>query len=49
MIPVDIRNVNNLSNFSVKMKPQIPDGCPCIFCRAFLCQAGYIKLTDAWD
>ena len=29
MIPTDIRNVNNLSDFTLKIKSWIPDGCPC--------------------
>ena len=29
VIPEDIRNVNNLSDFTLKIKSWIPDGCPC--------------------
>ena len=33
MIPADIRNVNNLSDFTLKIKSWIPDACPCNLCR----------------
>ena len=43
MISADIRSVNNLSDFTLKIKSWIPDGCPCNLCRAFICQVVYIN------
>ena len=43
MIPADIRNVNNLSDFTLKIKSWIPDACPCNLCRPYICQVGYIN------
>ena len=40
MIPADIRNVNNLSDFTLKIKSWVPDGCPCKLCRTYICQVG---------
>ena len=45
MIP-DIRNVNNLSDFTLKIKSWTPDGCPCNLFRAYICQVGYINVSD---
>ena len=39
MIPADIRNVNNLSDFTLKIKSWIPDRSPCNLCRVYICQA----------
>ena len=44
MIPVDIRNVNNLSYFTLKIKSWILDGSPGNLCRAYICEVGYINL-----
>ena len=52
MIPGDIsiRNVNNLSDFPLKIKSWVPDGCPCNLCRAHICEVGYIhKLMSQTD
>ena len=53
MIPADIRNINNLSDFTLKIKSWKPDGCPCKLCRAYICQVGYINylmsLTDSFS
>ena len=38
MVPVDIRNVSNVSDFS-----WIPDACPCNLCRPYICQVEYIN------
>ena len=43
MIPADIRNVNNLSDFTLKIKSWVPDGCPCKLCRTYICQVEYIN------
>ena len=43
MIPADIRNVNNLSDFTLKIKSWVPDGCPCKLCRTYICQVGHIN------
>ena len=43
MIPAGIRNVNNLSDFTLKIKSWIPDGCPCNLCQAYISQVGYIN------
>ena len=43
MIPTDIRNVNNLSDFTLKIKSWLLDGCPCELCRAYICQVGKIN------
>ena len=49
MIPADIRNVNNLSDFTLKIKFWIPDSCPCNLCRALFMSSGVYKLTDVSD
>ena len=43
MILADIRNVNNLSDFTSKIKPWIFDGCPSNLCRAYIYHVGYIN------
>ena len=43
MKPADIRNVNNLSDFTLKIKSWIPDACPYNLCRPYICQVGYIN------
>ena len=43
MIPVDIRSVTNLSDFTVKIQSGILDSCPYNLYRAYICQVGYIK------
>ena len=43
MIPADIRNVNNLSDFTLKIKSWIPDACLCNLCRPYICQVRYIN------
>ena len=43
MIPADIRNVNNFSDFILKIAIWIPDGCPGNLCIACICQVGYIN------
>ena len=43
MIPADIRNINNLSDLTLKIHSWVPDGCPCTLCRAYICQVGYIN------
>ena len=42
-IPVDIRNVNNLSDFTLKIKSWIPGACPYNLWRPYICQVGYIN------
>ena len=53
MIPADIKNVNNLSDFTLKIESWIPDGCHCRLFRAYICQVGYINylisLTDSFS
>ena len=36
MIPADIKNVNNLSDFTLKVQPWIFDACPCNLCRCYV-------------
>ena len=43
MIPADIRKVINLSDFNLKIKSWIPDGCLCNICHAYTCKVGYIN------
>ena len=43
MIPANIGNVNNLLDFTLKIKSWKPDGCTCNLCWACLLQVGYIK------
>ena len=43
MIPADIRNVNNLLDFALKIKSWVAYGCPCNLCRTYICQVGYIN------
>ena len=43
MIPADIRNVNNLSDFTLKIKSWISDGCPRNLSWAYIYQVGYIN------
>ena len=43
MISADIRNVNNLSDFPLKIKSWIPDACPCNLYRAYIFQVGYMN------
>ena len=43
MIPVNIRNANNLSDFTLKIKSWKPDDCTCNLYQACLLQGGYIK------
>ena len=43
MIPADTRNVNNLSEFTLKIKSWIPDASPCNLCRSYVSQVRYIN------
>ena len=43
MMSAYIRNVNNLSDFTLKIKSWIPDACPCNLCPPYVCQVGYIN------
>ena len=43
MIPVDVRNVNNLSDFTLKIESWIPDDCFCNLWQAYKCQVGCIN------
>ena len=36
MIPIDIRNVKNLSDYTLKIKSCILDGCFCMLCCAYI-------------
>ena len=40
MIPADIRNVKNISEFTLKIKSWIPDACPFILSWPYTCQVG---------
>ena len=42
MIQTDLKNVNNLSDFTLKIKSWLAHGCPCNLCHAYICQVGYI-------
>ena len=37
MIPADIRNINNLSDLTLKIHSWVPDGCPCTLYRVYIC------------
>ena len=43
LVPQDIRSANSLSQFIWKIKLWIPDSCPCILCRTYIGQAGYVN------
>ena len=43
MIAADIRNVSNLSDFTLKIKSWIPDACSCNLCRPYIFQVGFIN------
>ena len=44
VVPIDIRNSGNLSEFTTKIKSWKPVTCPCNLCHTFLGQVGY-RLT----
>ena len=43
LVPQDIRSAKSLSQFIRKIKPSVPDGCPCILCRTYIGQVGYVN------
>ena len=43
LVPQDIRSAKSLSQFIRKIKSWIPDGCPCILCRTYIGQVGYVN------
>ena len=42
VVPIDIRNSGNLSEFTTKIKSWKPVTCPCNLCRTFVSQVLYI-------
>ena len=45
LVPQDIRSAKSLSQFIRKIKSWIPDSCPCILCRTYIGQVGYLNQT----
>ena len=43
LAPQDIRSANSLSQFTRKIKSWIPVGCPCLLCRTYIGQVGYVN------
>ena len=43
LVPQDIRSANSLSQFIRKIKSWIPEGCPCLLCRTYIGQLGYVN------
>ena len=41
IVPIAIRNSDNLSEFTIKIKSWKPVTCPCNLCRPFVGQVGY--------
>ena len=43
LVPQDIRSAKSLPQFIRKIKSWIPGGCPCILCRTYIGQVGYVN------
>ena len=43
LVPQHIRSAKSLSQFIRKIKSWIPDGYPCILCRTYIGQVGYVN------
>ena len=43
MIPADIRNGNNILDFTMKVKSWLPNACPCNLCHPYTCKVGCIN------